>query len=159
MLKSDEYYMKIALELAQMAYSHNEVPVGAVIISKDGDIIGRGFNFSIASNDPTSHAEIVALREAGAFLKNYRLNDTTMFVTIEPCPMCAGALINARVKRLVFGASYIKAGACGSIYNLVNDRRLNHRLIVTGGVLEQEARGLIQGFFRDKRTTTHSKNA
>ena len=152
-LKTDEYYMQMALKLAKEAGGKNEVPVGAVIVASSGNIIGMGYNSPIASKDPTAHAEIVAIREASRKLGNYRLLNTTMYVTIEPCPMCAGALIHARVKRLVFGAHDPKGGACGSLYNLVHDTRLNHRLDVKGGVLAHRARDIIQAFFKKRRMT------
>lgn len=151
MKRDDKYYMKIALDLAKEAFSSEEVPIGAVLVGEDGEILGRGKNSPIHQNDPTAHAEILALRDGARRVKNYRLLGTTMYVTIEPCPMCAGALLHARVKRLVFGASDPKSGACGSLYNLVDDRRLNHRLSITRGILEDETRELIQIFFKMRR--------
>ena len=145
------YYMHIALELAKNAAKQGEVPVGAVLVDENGIIIGRGKNSPIGLLDPTAHAEILALREGAEKKGNYRLTGTTLYATIEPCPMCAGAMVHARVERLVFGASDPKTGACGSLYNLVDDIRLNHRIVVVRGVLESEARGLIQDFFRKRR--------
>ena len=144
--------MQAALDLAREAGRKNEVPIGAVIVAPSGDIIGRGHNAPISLKDPTAHAELLAIRDASQRLGNYRLLNTTMYVTIEPCPMCAGALIHARIKNLVFGAYDPKGGACGSLYNLVHDIRLNHRLEVTGGVLADEARNLIQSFFKTRRS-------
>ncbi len=147
----DEEFMRRALSLAEKAALSGEVPVGAVLVSAEGKILAEAFNRPISLCDPTAHAEIIALREGARQLKNYRLLGTTLYVTLEPCPMCAGALVYARVKRLVFGAFDPKAGACGSVYNIVNDERLNHRLEVTGGVLAEEAVALLKNFFKEKR--------
>ena len=143
--------MKRALELAREAMSRDEVPVGAVVVSPEGEILGEGFNQPISLCDPTAHAEILALREAARKVGNYRLLGCTIYVTLEPCPMCAGALVYARLKRLVFGASDPKTGACGSLYNLVQDERLNHQLEVTGGLLAEEASALLREFFKMRR--------
>ncbi|HHI98107.1 MAG TPA: tRNA adenosine(34) deaminase TadA [Thermodesulfatator atlanticus] len=143
--------MRRALSLAEKAALSGEVPVGAVLVSAEGKILAEAFNRPISLCDPTAHAEIIALREGARQLKNYRLLGTTLYVTLEPCPMCAGALVYARVRRLVFGAFDPKAGACGSVYNIVNDERLNHRLEVTGGVLAEEAVALLKNFFKEKR--------
>ena len=143
--------MKEALSLAAEAGKAGEVPVGALVVGPGGEVLGRGRNRPVSSSDPTAHAEIVALREAAARTGNYRLTGCTVYVTIEPCPMCAGALVHARVERLVYGAPDPKAGACGSLMNIVGDPRLNHRVEVTAGVMEEEARALIQGFFRKRR--------
>ena len=143
--------MKKALQLAQQAAERGEVPVGAVLVGEEGEILAEAFNQPISLCDPTAHAEILALREGARKLGNYRLLGTTLYVTLEPCPMCAGALVYARVKRLVFGAFDPKTGACGSVYNIVCDERLNHRLEVSGGVLEEEARALLQRFFKERR--------
>lgn len=142
--------MRQALELARWAESEGEVPVGAVLV-KDGRVIGRGHNHPIGANDPSAHAEIVALREGAQALANYRLTDTVLYVTLEPCAMCAGALVHARVKRLVYGAADPKAGAAGSVFDLVQADALNHRLDVTGGVLAEECGGLLKGFFGKRR--------
>ncbi len=147
----DEEFMRRALSLAEKAALSGEVPVGAVLVSAEGKILAEAFNRPISLCDPTAHAEIIALREGARQLKNYRLLGTTLYVTLEPCPMCAGALVYARVRRLVFGAFDSKAGACGSVYNIVNDERLNHRLEVTGGVLAEEAVALLKNFFKEKR--------
>ena len=147
----DEEFMRRALSLAEKAALSGEVPVGAVLVSAEGKILAEAFNRPISLCDPTAHAEIIALREGARQLKNYRLLGTTLYVTLEPCPMCAGALVYARVRRLVFGAFDPKAGACGSVYNIVNDERLNHRLEVIGGVLAEEAVALLKNFFKEKR--------
>ena len=147
---NDEYWMQKALELAQKAQAEDEVPVGALIV-KDDQLIAEGFNLPIKSNDPSAHAEMVALRNAGQALHNYRLVDTTLYVTLEPCSMCVGAMIHARVKRLVFGAFDAKTGAAGSAINLIGDDVHNHKVEVVGGVLETDCRELLQDFFRRKR--------
>ncbi len=143
--------MKHALNLAIRAREKDEVPVGAVLVNKQGEIIGEGYNQPISSHDPTAHAEIMALRHAAKRLNNYRLPETTLYVTIEPCTMCAGAMIHARIARVVIGATDPKTGACGSLYNLIDDPRLNHRIDTTIGILEEECRTLIQTFFQEKR--------
>jgi tRNA(adenine34) deaminase len=148
---SDKTYMDMALSEARRAEDAGEVPVGAVIVAPDGRIIGRGFNQPVSLNDPSAHAEIMALREACGLLQNYRLPETTMYCTVEPCVMCAGALVHARITRLVFGASDPKAGAAGSIYNVVGDPRLNHQIDVLPGVREAECRSLLQSFFERRR--------
>lgn len=150
MITDDEKFMRRALELAKEGASKDEVPVGAVLV-KDGEIVAEGFNQPISSNDPTAHAEIVVLRAAGRRLENYRLNDTTLYVTLEPCSMCAGSLVWSRVKRLVFGASEPRTGAAGSVFDIPRDERLNHRLEVTGGILAEESSALLQEFFRARR--------
>lgn len=149
-LADDETWMKIALEEAERAASSGDVPVGAVLV-RDGVIIGRGQNRREVDNDPTAHAEVIAIREAAASLGTWRLTGSTMYVTIEPCPMCAGALVLARVERLVYGAADPKGGATGTLWNIVQDERLNHRLDVSGGVLESECRDVIRKFFRARR--------
>jgi len=143
--------MREALKEAEKAARAAEVPEGAVVVGPSGEIIARGYNQPITLCDPTAHAEILALREAARVLGNYRLLGCEMFVTLEPCPMCAGALVYARVKRLVFGAYDPKSGACGSVYNIVQDERFNHQLEVSGGLLAEEARALLQNFFRARR--------
>lgn len=150
MINDDERFMRRALALAEEGASKGEVPVGAVLV-KDGEIVAEGFNQPISSNDPTAHAEIVVLRQAGKKLGNYRLTDTTLFVTLEPCTMCAGSLVWSRVSRLVYGAKEPRTGAAGSIYDIPRDERLNHRLEVTEGVLADESAALLQDFFRSKR--------
>ncbi len=143
--------MAEALIEAERAQAAGEVPVGAVVVSPGGEILGRGHNLVITTCDPTAHAEINALRQAARKVGNYRLPGVTIYVTIEPCPMCAGALVLARVSRLVFGAGDPKSGACGSLYQIVQDQRLNHRLEVVAGVLENRCREIIQAFFRARR--------
>ncbi len=142
--------MRIALAGAQMAADEGEVPVGAIVVVAD-QIIGRGYNRSIQDHDPSAHAEIIALREAGQSKQNYRLLGATMFVTLEPCAMCVGALIQARIARVVFGAYDQKAGALGSVIDLSAERPLNHRFEVNGGLLEDECGALLQEFFEEKR--------
>ena len=147
----DGAFMRRALRWARMGAAQGEVPVGAVLVAEDGEILAEGYNQPISLCDPTAHAEVLVLREAARRLGNYRLLGTTLYVTLEPCPMCAGALVYARVRRLVFGAYDPKAGACGSVYNIVNDERLNHRLEVRGGVLAEEVADLLKSFFRERR--------
>jgi tRNA(adenine34) deaminase len=146
----DEAFMREALTLAQRASDLGEVPVGAVVV-KGGEIIGRGYNQPITSSDPTTHAEIVALRAAAAHLKNYRLVDCELFVTLEPCMMCVGAMLHARVRRVIFGAADPKTGACGSVINLPAEQRLNHHARFEGGVLTEECSEMLKAFFREKR--------
>jgi tRNA(adenine34) deaminase len=143
-----EYHMAEALQEARWAYEEEEVPVGAVLVSPAGEKIASTHNRTRQLNDPTGHAEILLLREAARFCNNYRLPGTTLFVTIEPCLMCAGAIIQARVEKVVFGAFDPRAGALGSVYDVSRDRRLNHRFKVVSGVLEQECRDLMQNFFK-----------
>ncbi len=142
--------MRAALELAGEAERRGEVPVGSVVVL-DGAVIGRGFNQPIAASDPTAHAEIVALRDAGRRVANYRLPGATLYVTIEPCQMCVGAMIHARIARLVYGTLEPKAGAIDSAMRAHEHPSLNHRMETTGGVLEEECRAVIQEFFREKR--------
>lgn len=145
-------YMRIALEEARQAMRIEEVPVGAVLVNESGDLLATAHNRTIVAQDPTAHAEILALRVAAGKLGNYRLLNTTLYVTVEPCVMCAGALVHARVGRLVFGATDPKWGACGSLYNMAADPRLNHRLEVISGICAEECRALMQAFFRSKRS-------
>ena len=135
---------------AKVAATVNEVPVGAVVV-KSGKIIGRGLNRPVQDSDPTAHAEIVALRAAAASEKNYRLNGTTVYVTLEPCAMCLGAMLNARVSRVVFGAYDPKAGAAGSVVDLSDNRKLNHQLEVNGGLFAEQSAALLQKFFESRR--------
>jgi len=146
----DKYYMRLALDEAAAALSSGEVPVGAVLV-RDGDVLARGHNAPIGQCDPTAHAEIVALRAGARATGNYRLTGTVLYVTIEPCVMCMGALVHARVSRVVFGAPDPRVGAAGSVLDLGRDSRLNHRLEVIGGVLEAECRAMIQEFFQNRR--------
>ncbi len=148
---SDELFMREALALAQQARVLGEVPVGAVVV-KNGVIIGRGFNQPITSNDPTTHAEIVALRDAAKNIQNYRLVDCELYVTLEPCMMCVGAMLHARVKRVVFGAMEPKTGVCGSVMNLPDEPKLNHHATFTGGVLADECGAMLKDFFAERRT-------
>jgi tRNA(adenine34) deaminase len=142
--------MSRALDLAREAQSAGEVPVGAVIV-KDGVIIGEGWNRPISTHDPSAHAEMIAMRAAAQSLGNYRLLDTTLYVTLEPCAMCAGAMVHARVKRLVYAAADPRAGAAGSIFNIVQHEALNHRLEIAGGLLGQECATLLRSFFASRR--------
>jgi tRNA(adenine34) deaminase len=151
----DARWMRAALALAEEARRQGEVPVGAVVVA-GGDIVGRGFNAPIARDDPTAHAEIAALREAGRALGNYRLPDCALYVTLEPCPMCAGAIMQARIRRLVYGAADPKTGACGSVVNLLAEPRLNHQTTMTSGVLAEECRALLQRFFAERRDAARS---
>jgi tRNA(adenine34) deaminase len=146
----DERFMREALALAESAATQGEVPVGAVLVV-DGKIVAGAANAPISRNDPTAHAEILALRAAGERVGNYRLPGTTLYVTLEPCPMCAAAMVHARVERLVYGAADPKTGAAGSAFDLARDSRLNHRIAVTGGVLAVETARLLQDFFRERR--------
>ena len=146
----DDAFMRAALTLAQCARDAGEVPVGAVVV-KDGEIIGRGFNQPITSNDPTTHAEIVALREAAQYVKNYRLVDCALYVTLEPCMMCVGAMLHARLKRVVFGAHDPKTGVCGSIIDLPKEEKLNHHTTFEGGVLRDECSAMLKAFFQARR--------
>jgi tRNA(adenine34) deaminase len=147
---ADELFMEEALRQAALAQARGEVPVGAVVV-RAGEIIGRGHNRNIVDSDPTAHAEIVALRAAAASIANHRLSGCDLYVTIEPCAMCAGAIIHARIAHLVFGADDPKAGAIHSVMNVVNHPALNHSLEVRGGVLAGRAAGLVQEFFRQRR--------
>jgi len=146
----DEIFMEEALRAAQRALETGEVPVGAVVIC-DGRVIAQGWNRNLTGNDPTAHAEIVALREAGAVVGNHRLGDCDLFATIEPCAMCAGALMHARIKRLVYGAEDPKAGAAHSVMQVLNHPKLNHCMEVRGGVLAGRCAELLQTFFRSRR--------
>jgi tRNA(adenine34) deaminase len=149
---SDEAFMREALLLAGKAASAGEVPVGAVVV-KDGAVVGRGYNRPVSSRDPTAHAEVVALRDAAGRIGNYRLTDTELYVTLEPCAMCAGAILHARIARVVYGAADPKSGACGSVVNLFAESRLNHHAVVASGVLADEAGKLLQDFFSVRRQT------
>lgn len=146
----DAHFMRLALDLARQAEAAGEVPVGAVVV-QGGSVVGCGYNRPISSRDPTAHAEIEALRAAAGALGNYRLPGCTLYVTLEPCPMCAGAMVHARIARLVFGASDPRAGAAGTVFNIVQARELNHRVEVSGGVLAAESCALLQEFFRRRR--------
>ena len=145
------WMMEQALKEAEKGRDSGEVPVGAVLVDAKGIITARAHNMPISLNDPTAHAEVMALRSAAASFKNYRLTGMTLVVTIEPCLMCMGAAINARISRVVFGAYDPKSGAAGSLYNLGEDNRLNHQIEVISGIMEEDCRNLIQDFFRYKR--------
>ncbi len=157
--RPDEEYMGEALDQARLALAAGEVPVGAVLVGPGGEVWGRAHNLPISLNDPTAHAEVLAIRQAAARVGNYRLPGTTLYVTMEPCVMCVGALIQARVARVVFGAPDPKAGACVSLYRLPEDRRLNHRFALTGGVRAEECRELLQEFFRARRARGEGRAA
>ncbi|KAF1722332.1 tRNA adenosine(34) deaminase TadA [Pseudoxanthomonas wuyuanensis] len=150
--EQDDRWMRHALALAERAEREDdEIPVGAVLIGADGQVLGEGWNRNLAEHDPTAHAEIVALRRAGGKLGNHRLIGSTLYVTLEPCAMCAMALVHARVARLVFAAADPKTGACGSVFDLIADPRHNHRVVVEGGLLAEEAGRRLSNYFRAKR--------
>ncbi len=154
-MTQDEQFMREALSLAQQAAELGEVPVGAIVV-KDGVIVGRGSNAPIGSHDPSAHAEILALRDAAKNIGNYRLVDCSLYVTLEPCAMCAGAIQHARIGQLVFGAKDPKTGACGSVVNLMAEDKLNHHTDVTAGVLENECGQLLSDFFKQRRLSKKS---
>jgi tRNA(adenine34) deaminase len=143
--------MQLAIAEARAAEAAGEVPVGAIVVSAEGEVIGRGGNLVLRSSDPTAHAEIVALRAAGRALNNYRLTGSTLYCTLEPCSMCAGAILHARITRLVFAAADPKAGACGSVLSVMNHPALNHRVDVVPGVLAEDCGAMLTGFFRSRR--------
>ncbi|VEI58166.1 tRNA-specific adenosine deaminase [Pasteurella multocida] len=147
----DEKWMRYALELADKAEQLGEIPVGAVLVDDEGNILGEGWNLSIIESDPTAHAEIVALRQGGKTLQNYRLVNTTLYVTLEPCTMCAGAILHSRIKRLVFGASDYKTGAVGSRFHFFDDYKMNHTVEITAGVLQDECSQKLSVFFQKRR--------
>ena len=150
--------MRLALAEAEKAYARGEIPIGAVLVrNEDGTVVSRGHNLRESKNDATAHAEMEAIREACARLNRWRLSGLTLYVTIEPCAMCAGALVNSRIDRLVYGSTESKFGAVESIFNVVNHRMLNHRLSVTAGVLENECRQLMKDFFRMRREQNKQK--
>ena len=144
--------MREALALAKRAAEAGEVPVGAVVV-KDGAVVGRGYNRPVSGKDPTAHAEVMALRDAAERIGNYRLGECALYVTLEPCAMCAGAIMHARVSRVVFGAADPKSGACGSVVDLFAENRLNHHATIVGGVMAAEAGSLLQDFFSARRRT------
>ena len=151
-IESDDlHFMQRAFELAQQAEKLDEIPVGAVVVYQ-GKIIGEGFNQSILLNDPSAHAEMIAIRQAGTHLNNYRLLDCTLYVTLEPCPMCAGLLVHSRIKRLVYASPDLKTGAAGSAFNLVSSSQLNHQLIVDNGIMAGQCSELLSGFFKRRRS-------
>ena len=148
---ADRHYMRLAIEQAHAAEQHGEVPVGAVLVLDD-QVVGEGWNQPIGTHDPSAHAEIMALRDAGSRAGNYRLPGSTLYVTLEPCPMCAGAIVHARVERVVFGAADPRTGAAGSVFDLLpSDGRFNHRTQAQGGVLVDQCARLLQDFFRARR--------
>jgi tRNA(adenine34) deaminase len=146
-------YMRVALQLAQDAANAGEVPVGAIVV-KNGEIIGRGSNAPISSHDPTAHAEIRAMRDAAQYLGNYRLVDCELYVTLEPCAMCSGAIQHARIAKVTYGASDPKTGACGSVINLMAEPKLNHHTEITGGILAEDCGALLSSFFSARRKQT-----
>ena len=149
-MTQEQKWMQVAINLANHASSIDEIPVGAIIVYEN-KIIGEGWNQPISSNDPTAHAEIMALRDAGKNIGNYRLPDATMYVTLEPCAMCAGAIVHARLSKLVYAVDDPKTGACGSVLNLLQIDEFNHKVEIENGILEDECRTLIQDFFKEKR--------
>jgi tRNA(adenine34) deaminase len=155
--QEDQRFMRMAIEAAGIAEENGDVPIGAVIVYKN-QIIGKAYNQREQLKDPTAHAEIIALTQAAAFLESWRLNGCAMYVTLEPCPMCAGALVLGRLDRLVYGCDDPKTGACKSLYNIVQDERLNHKLEVTSGVLEEQCREQLQGFFARRRQENKNNN-
>ncbi|WP_404842623.1 tRNA adenosine(34) deaminase TadA [Colwellia sp. BRX10-3] len=142
--------MRRAIELAKVADSHNEIPVGAVVVC-NGEIVGEGFNQSIMNNDPSAHAEMMAIRDAGKNLQNYRLLDCTLYVTLEPCPMCAGLLVHSRINRLIFASEDLKTGAAGSAFSLLNHEKHNHQVTVKSGLLDDECSTMLSTFFKRRR--------
>jgi len=154
----DEFYMGLALKEAERAFMEREIPVGALVVLGD-DIVASDHNRPIGRSDPTAHAEILALRSAAEKIGNYRLNGATVYVTLEPCLMCAGAMIHARIKRLVFGARDDKSGAMVSLYRLLEDERLNHRIDFAGGILRESCGEILSRFFREKRITSPPASA
>lgn len=147
---SDTYWMQRALELALLAQQEGEVPVGAVVVAGD-QLLGEGYNQVLSKKDPTAHAEIIAIRQAAISTDNYRLDKATLYVTLEPCPMCAGAMVHARMHRLVFAARDFKTGAAGSRYNLLRGYPLNHKTVIDEGILEAECSHLLTNFFQSRR--------
>ncbi|PCH96292.1 MAG: tRNA adenosine(34) deaminase TadA [Gammaproteobacteria bacterium] len=147
----DLYFMQRAFELALQAEQIDEIPVGAVVVYQ-GKVIGEGFNQSILLNDPSAHAEMIAIRQAGKALNNYRLLDCTLYVTLEPCPMCAGLLVHSRISRLVYASPDLKTGAAGSTFNLVNNEQLNHQITVTEGIMKEQCSQLLSAFFKRRRS-------
>ena len=151
-LASDTGYMERALVLARRAAEEGEVPVGAVLVSESGQVLAESGNAPIARHDPSAHAEVLVLRAAGATLGNYRLLNTTLYVTLEPCPMCAGAMVHARIARVVYAATDPRSGACGSVFDLTQSTEMNHRLEVTGGLLADQSSQLLAEFFAERRS-------
>ena len=156
MTEADEFWMRKAIEAAVKAQSLNEVPIGACLINNEGELLAVAGNKTVSDSDPTAHAEILVLREAARKTGNYRLIDTVVYSTIEPCAMCAGALVNARVKRLIYGARDERFGAVETVFNICNNSSLNHKLEIESGVLAEECRKLMQDFFRARRNNKQS---
>lgn len=152
MFETDEFWMRKAIEFAAKAGESNEVPIGACLVNKNGELLAANGNRTITDSDPTAHAEILVLREAGAKIGNYRLTETVLYTTIEPCAMCAGALVNARIERLIFGAHDERFGAIESVFRLCDTSSLNHQIKITSGVLAEDCRQLMQNFFARKET-------
>ncbi len=150
MYKDDYFFMEKALLQAKVAYKKGEVPVGAVVV-KDGKVISRGYNLRETLNDPTAHAELLAMKRAAKTLDSWRLTGCTLYVTLEPCPMCAGLIVNSRIDKVVFGAYDQKAGCCTTLYHLPTDERFNHRAQVIGGVMEDDCAKILSDFFKEKR--------
>jgi tRNA(adenine34) deaminase len=148
---NDKAFMRRAIELAHIAESHNEIPVGAVVVC-NGQIIGEGYNQSIMNNDPSAHAEMLAIRAAGQALQNYRLLDCTLYVTLEPCPMCAGLLVHSRINRLIYASADLKTGAAGSAFDMINHEKHNHKITVESGLLAQECSTMLSAFFKRRRS-------
>jgi tRNA(adenine34) deaminase len=146
----DQQFMRIAIEQAQLAAQSGEVPVGAVLV-RDGEVISKAFNKPIANHDPSAHAEMLALREAALAEENYRIPETTLYVTLEPCAMCSGAMLHARVSRVVYGAPDPKTGAAGSVLNLFSSKQINHQTSVEGGIMGEECGQLLRDFFKERR--------
>jgi len=155
--KTHEVFMNEALKQAKLSFAANEVPIGAVLVYQN-KIIARGHNLSIANHDPSAHAEILTIRDGGQYLKNYRLLNCSLYVTLEPCVMCIGAIFHARISNLIFGAYDPKTGACESAVNLKENKELNHHCVIYGGVLEEESKTLLQNFFEIKRKKNREKN-
>lgn len=148
--EQDIKFMARAIELAKIAESHNEIPVGAVVTC-NGEIIGEGYNQSIKQNDPSAHAEMIAIREAGKNIENYRLIDCTLYVTLEPCPMCAGLLVHSRINKVIYATQDEKTGAAGTVFNLVQNGKLNHQIAVANGLMKDECANILSNFFKRRR--------
>ena len=151
MLQPHDYWMRLALAQARTAFEKDEVPVGAVVVHQDKEVIAEAYNQRETLNDPTAHAEMIAITQAAEALGSWRLTDCTLYVTLEPCPMCAGAIVQSRLPTVIFGAADPKGGGCQSLYAIPNDERLNHRSIVIGGVLEHECSTILSEFFQKQR--------
>lgn len=157
-MENDQYYMGLALEEAEKAYALGEVPIGSVLVDGDGQVVARGHNMREIWHDATAHAEMIAIRAACETLERWRLSGLTLYVTIEPCPMCAGALVMSRVDRLVYGSTDAKAGAAESVFNIVEHPTLNHQMQVTAGVRQEECAALMKRFFRERRKKKKSRS-